>query len=90
MPTVAPLIILVDVCGCQSSVGLACLQRIRYSKETAQLLLFDSLVFTRLLARNNATFRNVIDKIISSDKDAYSSTFSREEIKTIKRDGCFW
>ena len=41
-------------------------------------------MFTKLLARNNATFRNAIDIIISFAKDTYRSIFSREEAKTIK------
>ena len=41
-------------------------------------------MFTKLLARNNATFRNTIDIIISFAKDTYRSIFSREEAKTIK------
>ena len=41
-------------------------------------------MFTKLLARNNATFRNAIDIIISFAKDTYRSIFSREETKTIK------
>ena len=41
-------------------------------------------MFTKLLIRNNATFRNAIDIIISFAKDTYRSIFSREEAKTIK------
>ena len=41
-------------------------------------------MFTKLLARNNATFRNAIDVIIRFAKDTYRSIFSREEAKTIK------
>ena len=41
-------------------------------------------MFTKLLARNNATFRNTIDIIISFAKDTYRSIYSREEAKTIK------
>ena len=41
-------------------------------------------MFTKLLARNNATFRSEIDIIISFAKDTYRSIFSREEAKTIK------
>lgn len=41
-------------------------------------------MFTRLLARNNATFRNAIDAIIRFAKDTYSSIFNKEEAKTIK------
>ena len=41
-------------------------------------------MFTKLLARNNATFRNTIDIIISFAKDTYRSIFSRDETKTIK------
>lgn len=41
-------------------------------------------MFTKLLARNNATFRSAIDIIISFSKDTYRSIFSREETKTIK------
>ncbi len=41
-------------------------------------------MFTKLLARNNSTFRNAIDAIISFAKDTYRSIFSREEAKTIK------
>lgn len=41
-------------------------------------------MFTRLLARNNATFRNAIDAIIRFAKDTYSSIFNKEEVKTIK------
>ena len=41
-------------------------------------------MFTKLLARNNSTFRSAIDAIISFAKDTYRSIFSREEAKTIK------
>ena len=41
-------------------------------------------IFTKLLARNNVTFRNTIDIIISFAKDTYRSIFSRDETKTIK------
>ena len=41
-------------------------------------------MFTKLLARNSATFRNAIEAIISFAKDTYRSIFSREETKTIK------
>ena len=41
-------------------------------------------MFTKLLARNNATFRNAIDTIIRFAKDTYRSIFSREDAKTIK------
>ena len=41
-------------------------------------------MFTKLLARNNATFRNAIDAIIRFAKDTYRSIFSREDAKTIK------
>ena len=41
-------------------------------------------MFTKLLARNNATFRNAINIIISFTKDTYQSIFSREETKTSK------
>ena len=41
-------------------------------------------MFTKLLARNNTTFRNAIDIIISFAKDTYCSIFNREEAKTIK------
>ena len=41
-------------------------------------------MFTKLLARNNATFRNAIDIIICFAKDTYRSIFSKEEAKTIK------
>ena len=41
-------------------------------------------MFTKLLARNNTTFRNAIDIIISFAKDTYRSIFNREETKTIK------
>jgi len=41
-------------------------------------------IFTKLLVRNNATFRNAIDIIIRFAKDAYRSIFSKEEAKTIK------
>ena len=41
-------------------------------------------MFTKLLARNNATFRNAIDIIIRFAKDTYRNIFSREETKTIK------
>jgi hypothetical protein len=41
-------------------------------------------IFTKLLARNSATFRNAIEAIISFAKDTYRSIFSREETKTIK------
>ena len=41
-------------------------------------------MFTKLLARNNATFRNAIDIIISFAKDTYRSIFSKDESKTIK------
>ena len=41
-------------------------------------------MFTKLLARNNATFRNAIDIIICFAKETYRSIFSREESKTIK------
>ena len=41
-------------------------------------------MFTKLLARNNATFRSAIDIIISFAKDTYRSIFNREETKTIK------
>ena len=41
-------------------------------------------MFTKLLARNNSTFRSAIDAIISFAKDTYRSIFSREEAKSIK------
>lgn len=41
-------------------------------------------MFTRLLARNNTTFRNAIDAIIRFAKDTYRSIFKKEEAKTIK------
>ena len=41
-------------------------------------------MFTKLLARNNSTFRSAIDAIINFAKDTYRSIFSREEAKTIK------
>lgn len=41
-------------------------------------------MFTRLLARNNATFRNAIDAIIRFAKDTYRSILKKEEAKTIK------
>ena len=41
-------------------------------------------IFTKLLARNNATFRKAVDSIISFAEDTYRSIFSREESKTIK------
>ncbi|WP_315352693.1 mobilization protein [Phocaeicola abscessus] len=41
-------------------------------------------LFTKLLARNNSTFRSAIDAIISFAKDTYRSIFSREEAKSIK------
>ena len=36
-------------------------------------------MFTKLLARNNANFRNAIDIIISFAKDTYRSIFSRKD-----------
>ena len=41
-------------------------------------------MFTKLLARNNSTFRSAIDAIISFAKDTYRSIFSKEQAKTIK------
>ena len=41
-------------------------------------------MFTKLLARNNSTFRSAIDAIISFAKDTYRSIFNKEEAKTIK------
>ena len=41
-------------------------------------------MFTKLLARNNATFRSAIEAIVSFAKDTYRSIFNREEAKTIK------
>ena len=41
-------------------------------------------MFTKILAQNNATFRNAIDIIISLAKDAYRSIFCRKDSKTIK------
>lgn len=41
-------------------------------------------MFAKLLARNNATFRNAIDIIICFAKDTYRNIFSREETMTIK------
>ena len=41
-------------------------------------------MFTKLLARNNATFRSAIEAIVSFAKDTYRSIFSRDETKTIK------
>ena len=41
-------------------------------------------MFTKLLARNNVTFRNAIDIIIRFAKDTYRSIFSKDESKTIK------
>ena len=42
-------------------------------------------MFTKLLTRYNATFRNSINIIISFAKDTYRSIFSRDEAKAIKR-----
>ena len=41
-------------------------------------------MFTKLLARNNATFRSAIEAIVNFAKDTYRSIFSREDAKTIK------
>jgi hypothetical protein len=41
-------------------------------------------MLTKLLARNNVSFRISIDIIISFAKDTYRSIFSREESKTIR------
>ena len=41
-------------------------------------------MFTKLLVRNNATFRSAIDIIICFVKDTYRSIFNKEETKTIK------
>lgn len=41
-------------------------------------------MFTKLLALNNATFRKVVDSIISFANYTSRSIFSREETKTIK------
>jgi hypothetical protein len=41
-------------------------------------------MFTKILAQNNATFRNAIDIIISLAKEAYRSIFCRKDSKTIK------
>ena len=41
-------------------------------------------MFTKLLARNNATFRSAIEAIVTFAKDTYRSIFNREEAKTIK------
>ena len=41
-------------------------------------------MFTKLLVRNNATFRKAVNSIISFAKDTYRSIFSREEINIMK------
>ena len=41
-------------------------------------------MFTRILLRSNASFRNAVDIIIGFAKDTYRNFFSKEQAKTIK------
>ena len=70
--------------------GIACcfvpqhLCHILATEEGITLFITHGADGTKLLARNNVTFRNAIDIIIRFAKDTYRSIFNREETKTIK------